>query len=207
MMKPVRIVVFAKAPQPGRAKTRLIPTLGATGAAQLAAMMLRTTLTAALESGVGTVELCADPTITDAAWRTTTIPPNIECSAQGEGDLGARMLRAAIRTCERGEAILLTGTDCAEMSTDLLREAARALEETGTVIHPAADGGYALLGLTRHHSALFNSIAWSTATVASTTIARIRKLRWPVHVGSTLHDIDEAADLRWWPHVIPGYRD
>lgn len=206
-MNPTRIVVFAKAPRPGRAKTRLIPALGAAGAAQLASMMLHATLAAALDSGTGPVELCTDPAITDPAWRLTAIPAGVQCSAQGEGDLGTRMSRVAVRACERGESILLSGTDCAEMSAGLLRDAVRALTDTGTVIHPTADGGYALLGLTRHHPTLFSNIAWSTATVATATIARIRKLGWPLHVGSLLHDIDEAADLRWWPHAVPAYRD
>lgn len=204
-MIPVRIIVFAKAPLPGQVKTRLIPALGAAGAARLASAMLQTTLAAALESDVGPVELCASPAITDAAWRMTPIPAGVECSVQGEGDLGERMMRAAARSCERGEPVLLSGTDCAEMCAGLLCDTADALRKTGTVIHPTADGGYALLGLTRHDPALFSNIAWSAATVASTTMARIRELGWPMHVGSLLHDIDEAADLHLWPHPMPDY--
>ena len=200
-MKPVRIIVFAKAPLPGQAKTRLIPALGAEGAARLASEMLSTTLTAALEADIGPVELCATPNVADAAWHTINIPAGVECSDQGDGDLGARMQRAAFRSLARGNPTLLSGTDCAEMSTGLLRSAAHALHETGTVIHPTADGGYALLGLTRHDAALFWNIAWSTATVASVTMARIRELGWPLHIGSLLHDIDEVEDLRFWPYA------
>ncbi|MBI1905439.1 MAG: TIGR04282 family arsenosugar biosynthesis glycosyltransferase [Rhodocyclales bacterium] len=199
-MSPVRIIVFAKAPLPGLAKTRLIPALGAEGAARLASAMLHATLTAALESGVGPVELCATPAVTDPAWRTTVIPADVECSDQGNGDLGARMQRAAARGIARGTPVLLSGTDCAEMSTQLLRDAAHALRQTGSFIHPTADGGYALLGLTRSDAALFERIAWSTSVVASVTMTRIRELGWPLHVGSVLHDIDEAADLHLWPH-------
>lgn len=199
-MNPVRIIIFAKAPQPGRVKTRLIPALGADGAARLAAGMLRATLAAALESGIGPVELCASPAVTDPAWHTTTIPPGVECSDQGGGDLGARMLRAAARGIAGGTPVLLSGTDCAEMSARLLRDAAHALDQADTVIYPAADGGYALLGLTRSDPALFQRIAWSTPEVSGVTVARIRELGWSLHVGSVLHDIDDAADLHLWPH-------
>jgi rSAM/selenodomain-associated transferase 1 len=199
-MRPVRLIIFAKAPLPGLAKTRLIPALGAQGAARLASEMLHTTLTAALESGVGTVELCATPPVTDPAWRATTIPAEVECSDQGDGDLGARMLRATARSIARGTPALLSGTDCAEISARLLRGAAHALSRTGTVLYPTADGGYALLGLTRSDPTLFAGIAWSTPTVASVTMDRIRALGWPLHTGPVLHDIDSAADLHRWHH-------
>jgi hypothetical protein len=65
MTKPLRIIIFAKAPQPGLAKTRLIPALGEQGAASLARVMLLNTLQAALQAEVGTVELCVTPAIDD----------------------------------------------------------------------------------------------------------------------------------------------
>lgn len=194
-MTPVRTLVFAKAPRPGHAKTRLIPALGAAGAADLAVEMLRSTLRAALEAGLGPVELCADPGISDPAWSGIAIPAGVERSEQGSGDLGARMARAAARTTARGEAALLVGTDCAEMGAALLQGAAALLRLSGTVLHPTADGGYALLGLTRFDPSIFRDIAWGTASVAETTIDRIRALGWPLAIGDTLHDIDEPADL------------
>ena len=66
---------------------------------------------------------------------------------------------------------------------------------TVAVIHAARDGGYVLLGLARTDPSLFDDIAWSTDTVAATTIARIRALGWSLFVGDTLSDIDEPADL------------
>jgi len=195
-MKPVRIIIFAKAPRPGFAKTRLIPALGAAGAAALARQMLDDTLAAALGAVLGTVELCVTPHPLSSSWRALELPPGIELTAQGDGDLGLRMFRAARRAARRGEAALLIGTDCVGMDPALLRGAADALREADAVIHPSSDGGYVLLGLARFSPRLFDGIAWSTDGVAATTTARIRALGWSLHVGATMHDVDVADDLR-----------
>ena len=189
-----RIVIFAKAPVPGKVKTRLIPALGAEGAARLATEMLHRTAEQALESDVGSVELCADPAPDDDDW-SDRIPTGLIPTEQGEGDLGEKLARAARRVIDRGEQILLIGTDCPELDAARLVGAAAALLSHDAVIHPAQDGGYALLGLAKFDECLFKGIAWSTASVAGETIARIEALGWSLHVGETLRDIDEPADL------------
>ncbi|MDP2761901.1 MAG: TIGR04282 family arsenosugar biosynthesis glycosyltransferase [Sideroxyarcus sp.] len=198
-MKPMRIIIFAKAPKPGLAKTRLIPALGADGAAALARQMLLHSVQAALESHVGTVELCTTPSIDDAAWHGIDLPPGIEISAQGGGDLGARLARAAQRGIDQGECVVLIGTDCVEMSAQLLDAAKDVLLDHDALIHCTADGGYALLGLNRFDPALFSDMPWSTDAVATTTLARLTQLGWSVHVGQMLHDVDEPQDLRLLP--------
>lgn len=194
-----RIIVFAKAPQAGFAKTRLIPALGPEGAARLALRMLLRTLDSAGAAAIGPVELCVTPEIASPAWLGVDIAQGIEISAQGGGDLGARLARATQRALEHDQAVLLIGTDCAEMSAPLLREAAVRLKRKDAVIYPAADGGYALLGLTEFHSSLFDHIAWSTDSVAAETIARIGQLGWSLEVGTPLHDVDEPDDLERIP--------
>lgn len=204
--KPVRILVFAKAPRPGFAKTRLVPTLGTAGAAALARRMLDDTLAAALAAAVGPVELVATPQVGTLAWRDIALPAGITVTDQGEGDLGQRMARAARRTAERGEAALLIGTDCVELGPAVLCAAAATLRTHDAVIHPSTDGGYVLLGLSRFHPRLFSGIAWSTETVAAVTVARLRKIGWSLHVGDAMHDIDVPADLRHVP-ALPLPRD
>lgn len=189
-----RILVFAKAPVPGRVKTRLVPALGAEGAAKLAAEMLRRTAAQALASGVGPVELCCDPEPDHPDW-AGQIPPGLMATSQGAGDLGDRLARAARRTVEGGEPVILIGTDCPELDRKRLTAAAAALEQYDAVIHPALDGGYVLLGLRRIDDSLFDNIAWSTASVTCETIARIEALVWKLHVGETLRDLDEPEDL------------
>lgn len=190
-----RIIIFAKAPLAGFAKTRLIPALGKEGAAQLALQMLHHAMAGAVDAAIGPVELCVTPEITALAWLGVEVMQGVEVSAQGGGDLGARLARAARRALEQGGTVLLIGTDCVEMSAPLLREAAAALKRKDAVIYPAADGGYALLGLARFDPSLFEDVAWSTDSVASKTIGRIGQLGWTLEVGKLLHDIDKPDDL------------
>jgi rSAM/selenodomain-associated transferase 1 len=198
-VQPTRIVIFAKAPQAGFAKTRLIPALGAQRAADLARRLLAHTLNKALAAGVGPVELCVTPSAADPAWGTFDISDAVQWSDQGEGDLGERMARAAQRVLESGESVLLIGTDCLELSAACLQQAAYALQRTDATLFPTFDGGYALLGLNRFHPSLFAGIAWSTGTVAFETLCRLEQLGWSVQDNPMLHDIDEPADLKWLP--------
>ncbi|MBX3606700.1 MAG: TIGR04282 family arsenosugar biosynthesis glycosyltransferase [Piscinibacter sp.] len=194
-MRPVTIVVLAKAPQPGYAKTRLIPALGAEGAARLARWLLDRTLQAALASGLGPVELCAAPDVAHPAIAAWGARPGVILATQGDGDLGARMARAFARALAGGGSALLIGTDAPRLDADVLRAAAQALESHDAVFVPAHDGGYALVGLQRPAPALFEGIAWSTPAVMAQTRAALRRLGLTHAELAPLHDIDEPADL------------
>ena len=199
-MRPARIVVFAKAPVAGRAKTRLIPALGAEGAARLAREMLAATVAEALASGLA-VELCGDPD--PANWGDLLPSGPLRLTVQGHGDLGERLARAARRVLGEGENIVLIGADCPALDRGRLSAAAEALEASDAVIHPASDGGYVLLALRRYDRYLFEGIAWSTAAVSEAAIARIRKLGWALEVRETLADVDEPSDLQRRPGLDP----
>lgn len=198
-MMPIRIVIMAKAPVAGFAKTRLIPALGKEGAARLAQKMLSHTLATALASKLGVVEICATPDPTDTAWQNLDLPNNIVWSAQCDGDLGERMARVAARTTRNGEAILLIGTDCPAIDVFTLHEAAQALHDYDASLLPTYDGGYALLGLKRFDDHLFEKMSWSTSTVALQTLHRMAQIDCNVKVLQTLHDIDEPADIAQLP--------
>jgi rSAM/selenodomain-associated transferase 1 len=189
------VIVFAKAPAPGFAKTRLIPELGVRGAARLARRMFDFTLAEARYARIGTTEICVTPRRDTDHWRDIAIPTDVATTDQGDGDLGERMARAAARAFNRHKAVLLIGTDCPALTRERLRAAARVLQHHDAVMHPAADGGYALLGLKRFDAGIFEGIAWSTSAVAGSTQARIRTLGWSLHCAQTLHDIDEPGDL------------
>jgi rSAM/selenodomain-associated transferase 1 len=195
-----RIVILAKEPVAGQAKTRLIPALGAEGAASLAREMLARTLEEAQATGLE-VELCGDPD--PAGWAETRLPA-VRLSAQGDGDLGKKLARIAKRVLAE-EPVLLIGSDCPELDAERLRGAAEALETHDAVIHPAHDGGYVLLGLRRFDRTLFEGIAWSTDRVAAETVARIEALGWTLHVGETLKDIDTPEDLHLLRHPSEGW--
>ncbi len=201
-MNAVRIVIFAKAPVPGRVKTRLIPALGAAGAARLAARMLDRALAQAIAADVGPVELYMSPAPDSPDWAGIPLPADIETSAQGEGDLGARMARAAQRAIACGEAVLLTGTDCPQLTAGRLGEAAARLVDHDAVMYPALDGGYTLLGLRAFDATLFANMPWSTHAVAQLTLERMAARGWRVWTGETLRDIDEPGDLACLPETL-----
>ncbi|SFF66685.1 hypothetical protein SAMN04488120_1213 [Fontimonas thermophila] len=202
-MRRLRIVIFAKAPLPGMAKTRLIPALGEQGSARLAQRMLRHAVDESLAAAIGDVELCVTPQ-PDAPpwrpWRDRGWP--VDWQWQGEGDLGARLDRAARRVLSAHDAVLLIGTDCPGLTRHHLQLAARQLMTHEAVIIPSTDGGYVLLGLVRHHPHIFEEIPWSTNRVCAETLARIGTLGWTVAQLAALSDIDEPADLAAVP---PGW--
>lgn len=198
-MKAVRVIVFAKAPIAGFAKTRLIPALGPEGAAILAKKLLIHTLHQALNADIGPVELCVTPRASAPVWVDMVIPDGVEWSDQGMGDLGERMARAASRTLDQSEAAVLIGTDCPQLDASRLHWAAASLNEYDATMIPTVDGGYALLGLNRFHPLLFQAMEWSTDAVAFNTLCRLGQLGWSVGRHALLHDIDEPADLKWLP--------
>lgn len=195
-----QILVFAKAPVAGKAKTRLIPALGPEGAAALAGKMLDHLLAEARQAAVGPVELCADPEPDDPIWDPYR-NRGANLVGQGGGDLGARLERGARRASTSGKMILV-GSDCPQLDRNRLRDAAERLDRYDAVIHPAADGGYVLLGLARFDPSLFTHITWSTDAVARQTVDRIHALGWSLHVGDILHDVDEPADLERLSHLL-----
>ena len=197
---PCRIVVFAKAPRPGAVKTRLIPALGAIGAAALARRMLDHALGQALAAGVGPVELCMSPAPGDVAWRSVNPPAGVVCTAQVEGDLGQRMAGAVHRVTARlGEPVLLMGSDCPALTSQEITRAAGRLRDHDAVLIPVADGGYVLIGLKSPCPALFTDMPWSTPAVCAETLRRAAMLGLTVWLGPPLHDIDEPADLALLP--------
>ncbi|MCR6496521.1 TIGR04282 family arsenosugar biosynthesis glycosyltransferase [Thermomonas sp. S9] len=196
----VRTVIFAKAPQPGRVKTRLIPALGAQGAALLAQRMLRYTVQQALAAALGPVELCVTPHPRTPVWRPfRDLAWPLGWQGQGDGDLGDRLALAAARTLAHGASVLLIGTDCPGLTAARLRDAAAQLAAHDAVMVPSHDGGYVLLGLRRFSPQLFQGIAWSTPQVAAQTQERLCQLGWTLARRPPLHDIDEPADLAALP--------
>jgi rSAM/selenodomain-associated transferase 1 len=192
---------MAKAPVAGHAKTRLIPALGADGAAALAARLLAHTLQTALAAaadgaaGLGPVELCCTPDPQHAAFDGARRNTGLEFAAQGDGDLGARMQRALARRLASHGRALLIGTDAPALDATTLQRAATALRTHDAVFVPALDGGYALIGLARPVPGLFEAMPWSTSRVMALTRERlaaagIRHAELP-----PVHDIDEPADL------------
>ena len=202
MSAPVRLIVMAKAPVPGAVKTRLVPALGETGAADLAARLLERAVQQAVAAGTGPVELCVAPDPGHPLVARLGAAHGLQLTVQGEGDLGARMQRALGRALARGEAACLLGTDTPALDAAILRDAAEHLAKHDAVFVPAFDGGYALVGLRREVPGIFSDMPWSTPQVMALTRQRLAAagLRWAEL--PPVHDIDEPADLA---HLPPGW--
>jgi rSAM/selenodomain-associated transferase 1 len=190
------VLVFAKAPRPGLAKTRLAPLLGAEGAAALHAKLIKHTLETARRAGVGDLELHGEPA-DDDFLRFCTESYGARLLPQAAGDLGERMCAAlmqALRTCAYA---ILVGSDCPALTARHLRLAAKALENgRDAVFVPAEDGGYVLIGVSRCDAQLFQAIAWSTAQVMDETRSRLIRLGWQWQELETLWDVDTPDDYR-----------
>lgn len=196
------VVVFAKAPVPGLAKTRLAPALGTQGAAALADRMLHHALAQACAAQIGPVELCAAPDARHPLLQAAAARHGAGLAGQGDGDLGQRMQRALARNLLQHGRALLMGTDAPALDAGLLRQAADALLDHDAVFVPALDGGYALVGLRQPDPRCFADMRWSHGQVMAHTRERLRAagLRWAEL--PPVADIDEPADLQ---HLPPGW--
>jgi len=196
------VIVFAKAPIPGQAKTRLAPVLGEDGAAELATRMLEQAVETACAAALGPVEICATPDIADPAFAALAGRYEVSLVAQGGGDLGSRMDRALSRLLRMHARVLLMGTDAPGIDTTRLRQAAAALTHHDAVFIPAFDGGYALIGLRRPAPELFAGIAWSTPKVMAATRERASRFDLRIAELAPVFDIDEPADLVHVPQQL-----
>lgn len=192
------IILFAKFPAEGMAKTRLQPALGIDGAAQMARQLLLHSIEQAVATGFG-VELCVSPAPSDPCWQTLGLPNSLRWSAQADGDLGMRMLQASQQALARFEQVILIGTDCPSLTQSRIKQAAQQLEKKDSVMIPAFDGGYVLFGFKQAAANLFGHIEWSTASVAKVTQQRLVELSWSLALLDPLPDIDEPDDLQYLP--------
>lgn len=200
-MKDLAIIVFAKAPVAGQAKTRLAAALGAAGAAALAERLLVHAVAQAAAAAADTLELCVTP---DGAAHPAFVGlgrnhPTMEFTGQGEGDLGERMARALERALRSHRAALLMGTDAPALDAAALRQAAAALVAHDAVFVPALDGGYVLVGLGRPAPSLFAGMTWSTPQVMRHTRERAHRAGLRMAELAAVADIDVPTDLSQLP--------
>jgi rSAM/selenodomain-associated transferase 1 len=121
------------------------------------------------------------------------------CLQEGK-DLGEKMANAFQKSAELGaERMVLIGTDCPSLTSDLVVQAFELLDQADLVLGPASDGGYYLVGMKQLQPTLFEGIAWSTSTVFLETINRAESASLSVCLLPVLDDVDTAAD--WEKYV------
>jgi rSAM/selenodomain-associated transferase 1 len=189
------VAVFARAPEPGRVKTRLIPVLRAAEAAELYEALLLDTVEVA--------ESCARTVVafTPSGGRgvlARLLGGRRRLLPQGPGDLGERLGRVFEILCGKGQRVLAVGSDCPALTAERIRTAAERLGHADVVIGPALDGGYYLIGLRRPQPELFRDIPWSTGSVLDVTRSRAQEAGLRVELLETARDLDTPEDLYEW---------
>lgn len=188
------IVVFAKAPQPGRVKTRLARAIGPAAAARLHRRLLERTVETMRKAGCGEVQLHGTPAGHSVLFALAR-SHRVSLRGQAVGDIGRRMYEAFRRGLRSHARMILVGSDCPALTAWDVRRAARLLRSHDAVIAPAEDGGYPLIGLSRLSPTLFEGIEWSTPGVMARTRERLAGLGWRWRELRTLWDVDRPRDL------------
>lgn len=198
------LIIFTRYPEPGKTKTRLIPALGAEGAATLQRQMTEHTLDQVKElqaKRLVSVEVyfVGGNQQLMQSWLGTSVIYR----QQGDGDLGRRMAIAFQTALEAGkQRVVVIGTDCPDLKAQLMVKAFHALEQHDLVLGPAQDGGYYLIGLCRLIPELFTGISWSTAEVLQQTMSIAQRLELAVAYLPRLSDVDRPEDLVGNPFSI-----
>ncbi len=188
-----RLILFTRYPEPGRVKTRLIPALGAEGAAGLHRRLTMRALRVA-ES------VCFDGG-TEPAMRHWLGDEKL-FRPQGEGDLGARMSRSFEESFQEGSpGTVIIGADCPELKSNLLAAAFDQLSTHPVVFGPATDGGYYLAGLTRAVPELFRGPAWGTETVLADSLQILARVGLKPLLLDRQDDVDRPEDLPAWSRI------
>lgn len=198
-----RLILFTRWPEAGKVKTRLIPALGAEGAA---ALHRRLTLRALRTAEAICAARNANLEIRfdgggEAAMRHWLGDGKL-FRPQGEGDLGARMLRAFEENFQNdSRATIIIGADCPGLTFSLLASAFENLARHPVVFGPANDGGYYLVGLTQSIPELFHGITWGSETVLADSLKILEQLKLKPALLERLDDVDRAEDLQTWRRI------
>ncbi len=188
-------MIFAKYPAPGRVMTRLCPPATADEAAGVQRACIRLLCERALRSWPVRPTLVATPDDSEASFREF-LGPYMPIVPQGDGDLGARLTRAAKAALEQDdESVIIIGSDSPTMPQQSLIDAIHALETSDAVLGPCQDGGFYLVGLARTHDDMFTGINWSGDQAASQTRERLGASGLSVTEIGPWYDVDRFEDL------------
>ena len=191
------VIVFARAPVPGRCKTRLIPALGREGAAKLHRRLVLKTLRTALGAGT-TVELWCAPDTRHGFFLACRREFGVRLRGQPSGDLGRRMSHALTRALYEGaDQVVLIGTDCPSLGHGDIRGAfSRLSGGKDCVLQASTDGGYVLIGAQRFERRALAGIRWSSGHEGAQTRNRLRRLGLSCAALPPRKDVDTPGDFR-----------
>jgi rSAM/selenodomain-associated transferase 1 len=207
-MAPVAVAIVCKTPVAGKSKTRLSPPLRPDECAAISRCFIRD-LSATIQSVAdeGGAIGCALYTPVGSEPELRKLVPNaFRLMPQGDGDLGARLLKGASDLLDASYAgAILVNSDSPTLPKSILRRAVDAVRQgDNVVLSPAVDGGYTLIGLSRPHARLFKGMPWSTPEVYQYTLDRARAIDLPVVAVPGWYDVDDAGSFRMLEDELAG---
>ena len=188
------LIIFIKNPELGKAKTRIAKTMGDEKALSIYKELLQHTLDTTLQVDCHRNLFYSAHINRADQWSESDFIKQLQI----EGGLGDKMRDAFQTVMKTASSCLIIGSDCGDMSADILNQAFTALQSHDVVLGPTFDGGYYLLGMSKPDLELFDGVAWSTETVYEQTVQKIKDANATYFELPRLHDIDYEEDyLRW----------
>ena len=200
------LILFAKSPVAGRAKTRLIPELSAEQAAQVAITLIEQTTLLAVRVWPGPVSLCTWPDTGHPVLKNLAREHQLSISVQSGADLGEKMFNALKVHTDQGQPAAILGCDVPHCPHSELSRAYDILRQGDNVIGPSRDGGYYLIGLTRPHPDVFHSIDWGSTKVLQQTLHAADRCGLKFKQLMALVDVDAYSDLQIVAKSVPRLR-
>ncbi|MGY8953989.1 MAG: TIGR04282 family arsenosugar biosynthesis glycosyltransferase [Flavobacteriales bacterium] len=186
------LMIFAKNRVEGKVKTRLAKDVGDEKALEIYNILLNHTCKIALELSCFRMVVYSSFIDFDDVFNNQYFLKD----EQFQGDLGERITHSFKENFEEGfQNILCIGSDCIELTSEIINEAFEKLKSNDVVIGPAKDGGYYLIGMKKLHAPLFINKEWSTSNVMLDTLLDLKKLSLNHSLLETLSDVDDINDL------------
>lgn len=193
MSNPRLLIIFVKNQVKGKVKTRLAETVGNEQALRIYKKLTDYTYSVADAVDTDRQVWYSDFIAIDDVWDESE---RVYAKKLQEGsDLGERMKGSFRQAFNDGyKRVVIIGSDCAEVTPEILADAYRELEEHDLIIGPSEDGGYYLLGMNKFYKRLFDDIPWSTASVLPQTLKTAKELNLAIHFLPELNDVDTEED-------------
>ncbi len=186
------LIIFVRNPLLGKVKSRLAETTGEEKALEIYNMLLAHTHFISRNIFADKFVFYEDFVNQNDLWENDIYTKFL----QEGNDLGSRMKNAFDTLYKKGYTkVLIIGSDCYELSKDIITEAFNTLSKIDIVIGPATDGGYYLLGMNTFIPELFDNKTWSSSTVYDDTINQINDLKLSVSTLRLLNDVDVESDI------------
>lgn len=189
------ILVFSKAPVAGEVKTRLVPYLTYEQAAGLHEELTHDRLQMCCDANLCDVQLWCSPDVQHPFFIDCAQRYDIPLQLQSGNDLGERMSHAIKALLGRYKKIIIIGSDAPALDTSTIDEVINALRHNDVVLVPAEDGGYVLLGASKHMNGLLTDVPWGTEDVLADTVRNIRRLDLEYSLYGQCWDVDRPEDL------------